>query len=295
MGSKLAIFIPAYNEERSIGSAVLSAKKYGSVFVVDDGSEDRTAQLAEDAGAKVIAHGKNRGYGAALRTIIETARKTPADVFVIIDGDYQHDPAEIPLVAKPVLEGKADVAVGSRFSGKFVGSPEYRKGGVALLNHLAGAGKGTGKLDFQCGFRAFSKKAAGSMKVSESGYAGGTEMLTSAIGAGLKVVQVPVHVRYYREEAGGALSQGAGLFAYLVEAMALKKPLVFFGATGAALLLCSALLGLFVVDTFYSSRVLPVGSALLTVFTGIGGLVMVLIGINLYTLESLLKRRERDG
>ncbi len=295
MGGKLAIFIPAYNEERSIGSAVLSAKKYGSVFVVDDGSDDRTAQIAADAGAKVIAHGKNRGYGAALRTIIEAARKAPADVFVIMDGDYQHDPAEIPLVAKPVLGGEADVAVGSRFSGKFVGSPAYRKGGILVLNSLAGAGNGSGKMDFQCGFRAFSKKAAGKIKISESGYAGGTQMLTSAIDAGLKVGQVPVHVRYYQKESGGALSQGASLLAYLVEAMALKKPLVFFGLTGALLLVCSALLGLFVVNTFYATRVLPIGSALLTVFTGIGGLVMVLIGINLYTLESLLKRRERDG
>lgn len=295
MGGKLAIYIPAYNEERSIGSAVLRAKEYGSVIVVDDGSKDRTAKVAASAGARVIAHGKNLGYGAALRTVLESAQDSGADVFVIMDGDYQHDPSEIPLVAKPVISGKADVAVGSRFAGKFVGQPTYRKEGVAFLNGLARMENRKNSVDFQCGFRAFSRKAAGKMKVSENGYAGGTEMLSSAIRAGLKVVEVPVHVRYYREESGGALSQGAGLFAYLVQAIALRKPLFFFGLAGAGLILCSTLLGLWVVDTFYASGALPVGSALLTLFTGIGGLVMILIGINLYTLEAILKKRENDG
>jgi glycosyltransferase involved in cell wall biosynthesis len=137
MGGKLAIYIPAYNEERSIGSVVLQAKKYGRVIVVDDGSADRTMHVAISAGAKVIGHGTNRGYGAALRTILESARLSGAEAFVIMDGDYQHDPSEIPLIAKPVVDGRADVAVGSRFAGKFVGQPFYRKEGVALLNGLA--------------------------------------------------------------------------------------------------------------------------------------------------------------
>jgi len=292
---KIRIFIPAYNEERSIGSAVLLAKKYGSVTVVDDGSEDKTADVARIAGATVVRHGKNRGYGASLQTILGTARKgADSDTFVIIDGDYQHDPAEIPSVAAPVSCGGADVAVGSRFSGKFIGQPAYRKAGVEFLNRLAKVGKRGDSLDFQCGFRAFSKKAADAMRVHEDGYAGGAEMLASAIDAGLRIAEVPVHVRYYRDGAGGVLAQGAGLATYLVQAVAARKPLFFFGIVGAALLICSALLGIFVVETFYSTRTLPVGSALLTLFSGIAGMVMALIGINLYTLGLIMGKRGRD-
>lgn len=295
MGGKLAIYIPAYNEERSIGSVVLQAKKYGRVIVVDDGSSDRTAQVATLAGAKVIARGKNGGYGAALQTILEEARKAPELVFVIMDGDYQHDPSDIPKISKPVLEGKADVAVGSRFSGKFVGQPAYRREGVALLNRMAAVGNGKTGVDFQCGFRAFSKKAAGRIRMAENGYAGAAEVLTSAIDAGLRIAPVPISVRYYGEAKQGALGQGAGLFAYFVESIAHQKPLLFFGLAGAALLLSSALLGIYVVDTFYSTKILPIGSALLTVFCGMGGLVMLLIGINLYTLNAILKKRGNDA
>ena len=289
---KLAIFIPAYNEERAIGSVVLGAKKYGAVYVVDDGSDDRTAKIASAAGAKVYPHGKNLGYGAALRTILAVAKKTPADAFAVLDADGQHDPDEIPLVAGPVLSGKADVCSGSRFLGKTVASPAYRKEGVRLLNRLSTEQANGRKLDFQCGFRAFSRKAAEKIRIHEDGYAGGAEMLFSAIGAGLRIAEVPVTIHYYGKD-GDAVEHGAGLLGYIVGGIAKRRPLLFFGGAGLASLLASALLGLFVLDTFYSKGALPVGSAFLTVFAGVVGLVLIVIGINLYTLQAILKMKGR--
>ncbi|MCX8174678.1 MAG: glycosyltransferase family 2 protein [Candidatus Micrarchaeota archaeon] len=288
MKGRIAIFIPARNEERAIGSVVLLAKKYGRVFVVDDGSEDRTAKIARKAGAEVIRNERGRGYGAALKAAFEKARTLDVDAIVTLDGDFQHNPQEIGLVAAPVLKGEADVALGSRFLGRASGAPAYRLFGVRLINALSAAQAGGSRLDYECGFRAFSRKAIEKIRIASDGYAACGGAIISAQKAGLKVVEVPVHIRYF-EERQNPLSHGAGLAGFLVQEMMRRKPLLFFGGGGFALLCISALIGMFVVEVFYSRGVLPVGSAFLTVFTGISGLVMILIGINLYTLELIMR------
>jgi glycosyltransferase involved in cell wall biosynthesis len=287
---KLAIFIPAFNEERSIGSVVLQAKRYGQVFVVDDGSTDRTSAIARAAGAKVVRRSQNGGYGAALKTAFLHARKTDADAFVFLDADGQHDPAEIPLVAAPVLEGRADLSIGSRFLGKATGAPAYRLIGVGVINRLSAIQAQKKGVDYQCGFRAFSRSAAGKIKVRQDGYQACGEVVVSAQRKGLRIAEVPVHIRYF-EEGGNPLAHGAGLVSHIMAGIAKRKPMVFFGGGGMLLLAVSALLGIFVVNTFYSKGVLPIGTAFLTVFAGISGLVLILIGINLYTLGAVLGRR----
>ncbi len=292
---RIVIFIPAYNEERSIGSVVLQAKRFGNVYVVDDGSSDGTAKIAEDAGAEVIKRAENGGYGAALKTGFETAKKIASDAFVFMDADFQHDPMEIPKVAAPVLSGAADVCIGSRFQGKFVSPPAGRVGGVSMLNRIAGIHAGSKAIDFQSGFRAYSKKALKKISFHEEGMAAGSEIIVSALRASLKVLEVPVAVRYYRDDNSRAVAQGVGLLSYIVGAIAKREPLFYFSGTGFVLLLTSGIVGLFVANTFYSKGVLPVGSAFLTIFFGIIGLVLISIGINLYTLEVVLKKYGRGG
>jgi glycosyltransferase involved in cell wall biosynthesis len=291
MKGKTTIFIPAYNEERTVGSVALLAGKHGRVVVIDDGSGDRTAEVARAAGARVLRHGKNVGYGAALKTALEAARKMDARAFVFMDADGQHDPAEIPVVAAPVLEGKADFCQGSRFLGKFVSAPAGRLEGVALINKLTSAQNGKKEIDSQCGFRAVSGGAVGKIVVKQEGYAGGAEMAASAQHAALRVCEVPVHVRYFGER-NNPFQQGAGLVDYIAGEAIRKNPLALFAGIGAVLLAVSALLGAFVLDTFYARHELATGSAFLTVFSGIAGMIMVLIGINLYTLEKVLEKRD---
>ena len=291
MRKDIAIFIPAYNEERSIASVVLLAKKYGRVVVVDDGSSDRTAQIARACGARVVERGKNGGYGAAVKTAFGLARGMKERAYVFIDGDFQHDPGEIPRLAGPVLSREADVCLGSRFLGKVVSPPPYRKEGVMLINGLSGIRAGVKSIDFECGFRALSKKAIALAEPSERGYAACSEVVVLAIEAGLKVVEVPVSVQYFGDRAGSPIAQGAGLAGNVLNATIKRKPLLFFAGSGLAMLLASALLGIFVAETYYRSHVLATGSAFLTVFTGIVGLVLLSIGINIYTLETLLEQR----
>jgi hypothetical protein len=288
----IAIFIPAYNEERTLGSAVLMAKEHGDVFVIDDGSVDRTAEIAKKSGASVIAHKKNKGYGAALKSALAATRNIDARAFVFMDADGQHDAAEIPIVAQPVLDGKADLCQGSRFLGKFVSAPAGRREGVAFINKLTSAHNGKKEVDAQCGFRAISKEAAEKINIEADRYAGCAEMVTSAQHAGLRVVEVPVHVKYFSDK-NNPFAQGAGLVDYVAGQVIRKNPLALFAGMGAILLALSALLGVFVVDTFYTRHELATGSAFLTVFFGIAGMIMLLIGLNLYTLKKVLETREK--
>jgi glycosyltransferase involved in cell wall biosynthesis len=296
VSGKLEIFIPAYNEERPIAAVVLLAKKYGKVTVIDDGSTDRTAALASLAGASVIRRGRNGGYGAACKDALAAARKSGAGAFVFLDGDMQHDPDEILRVAGPVLSGECDVCLGSRFLGRLLEPPPYRKEAVQLVNRLSGLRAGSGKLDFECGFRAFSPRAVKKILLSSEGYAACSEAIVLALEAGLEVKQVPVSIRYFEGRDGNPLAQGAGLIGNIANAMMKKKPLLFFAGSGFAMLASSALLGIFVVRTYYSTQVLATGSAFLTVFSGITGFILLSIGINLYILETLLEqRRGREG
>ena len=107
--------IPCYNEGLAIGSVVLKAKRHvDEVLVVDDGSTDDTAAIAEDAGAVVVTHDKNTGYGAAIRSCFDYAKQQNADIMVILDGDGQHDPSKIPdFVFEALTTNGADVVIGS--------------------------------------------------------------------------------------------------------------------------------------------------------------------------------------
>ena len=111
--SKVAVLLPAYNEEVSIASMVLLSLQYADeVIVIDDGSSDRTSEVSRLAGATVLSHTTNKGKGAALKTGFKYAQDY--DIIVTIDADGQHNPSEIPDVIKPIMEDRADIVNGSR-------------------------------------------------------------------------------------------------------------------------------------------------------------------------------------
>src|SRR5438132_3018643 len=110
-GMKIVVAMPCLNEEQHIGSLVLQVKRTGvEVIVIDDGSTDETAEIAEAAGAMVIRHETNQGKGAALNSAFGLAIGMEADVLILMDGDGQHRPAEIPNVAAPIVNGQADIS-----------------------------------------------------------------------------------------------------------------------------------------------------------------------------------------
>lgn len=113
---KISVVLPAYNEEITIGSIVLLTRYYAdNVIVVDDGSADRTAEIAKGAGAEVIIHKTNKGKGSALKTGFKAAADMGADIIVTMDSDGQHNPADIPNLLTPIIEEKVDMVIGSRY------------------------------------------------------------------------------------------------------------------------------------------------------------------------------------
>ena len=189
--------IPAFNAAETIGSVIRRAMLYvDKVIVVDDGSIDETAMVSNLAGAIVIKHKRNMGYGAALSSIFMEAKKIGAEALVIIDSDGQHNPDEIPIVLRPVVSRIADISIGSRFLKNDVNNvPVYRTFGIKLLN-LVTSFLGANVRDSQSGFRAYSKAAITLVKPSINGMGAGSEILIRASSAGLQIVEVPINCKY---------------------------------------------------------------------------------------------------
>jgi len=170
--NSITAVIPAYNEQDTIDQIVRAAKLYANdVIVVDDGSEDDTGELAVSAGATVIRIPKNVGKGHALGIGLSTAAMKGSSVVVCLDGDGQHDPTDIPKIVKPIIEGKADMVIGSRFLNKESKDmiPAYRKIGQSILTSATNFGNSVKITDSQSGYRAFTREVVKGFAYSEAG------------------------------------------------------------------------------------------------------------------------------
>lgn len=202
---KIIVAIPAYNEAHFIVGIVTNAKRYASqIIVVDDGSTDGTRQAADASGALVLRHEMNEGYGISIRHCFKSARENNADILVTIDGDGQHNPAEIPKLIDPILRGEADLVIGSRFHKSpqgtpislQTGMPRYRKLGIAIINWLFNIGSRVKVSDAQSGFRAYSRSVFDNMVLTERGMAISVEILEKAREKGAIFKEVSICCNY---------------------------------------------------------------------------------------------------
>lgn len=297
--AKIIAGIPAFDEEKTIGSMVLAARRYvDEVVVVDDGSNDRTAWIAEQAGAYVVRHDVNRGYGAAVRSCFRHARNNGTELLVILDGDGQHHPDAIPQVIEPILQGRADVSIGSRFlrPTSLAKVPRYRRFGIKVLTKLTNLGSRNNRhvVDGQSGFRAYSRRAVDTIDPLEENMGASAEILWEADKWGLKVVEVPIEVDYdIGGSTQGPIRHALGVIGSMVRYVETEHPLLTMGLPGALFIIFGMALGLDVVERYYASPThsLAVGLAMLTILFTIVGSMLGLGGIILHAVMNANKRK----
>ncbi|HUW44612.1 MAG TPA: glycosyltransferase family 2 protein [Dehalococcoidia bacterium] len=277
--------IAAYNEARYVGSIVLQARQYvDEVIVVDDGSTDNTARVAELAGATVIRHDENRGKGAAIQSILAEAKKRNPDILVLLDADAQHDPNEIPVLIKPISEG-FDLVIGSREAQKDK-TPRYRRIGQKVLLRSTRLASKTNISDSESGFRALSPKAIKELDLKARGFAIESEMITRAADKNLKITEVPISNIYTKDGSTlNPIRHGIDVLSRIIVMISQRRPLFFFGLAGGILLVIGLIIGIRVINIAATKGNLAIGSTVLTTLLIIAGISSIFTGIILNALS----------
>ena len=204
--NKIGVVVPAYNEEALIGETLSGIPDYvDRIYVVDDGSEDRTSEVViefmkKDKRVELIHHEQNQGVGGAIISGWKRGLEEGMDILVVMAGDNQMDPAYLPKLLDLIVTGKSDMAKGTRFYGGYWKEmPKIRIFGTFLLNVLNKIASGYWNVnDPQNGYVAVSSNALKKLDLDSlnKGYAFENDVLIKANVAGLRVVNVPVRIRY---------------------------------------------------------------------------------------------------
>ena len=293
--TSITVVIPAYNEGLVIGSVVLNTRQYAAhVIVVDDGSKDNTSEIARLAGAEVITLEKNGGKAAAMMVAFARAKEIGAVATVMLDGDGQHDPAEIPSVAAPVLDGRADLVVGSRFlkCDRSEEIPTYRMFGQKVLNVATNVSFGMRCSDSQSGYRALSRKALDNLDFPTNGYAIESEMLAQFAKRDLVMVEVPINVAYDvpHNHKMNPMKHGLSVLSSIIQLVSIRRPLYCFGAPGIVLTVIGVVLAYQAlvnsVNTGHWAPTLTLTAMLLLVM----GLLLCSVALILYSISALMRK-----
>lgn len=219
MDDRIFIVVPAYNEATRLGKVLDDlAHTRHSVVVVDDGSSDRTADVARRHGCFVLRHSFNRGQGAALQTGITFALREGAAVVVTFDADGQHQLSDLPALLEPVVSGRCQVALGNRFLNGHSNVPAIRTIVLQLGRLFTWLTSGLQVGDCHNGYRAFSRQAAALLALKQDRMAHASEIYDRIKAARLSYEEVPVTIRYTAETLakGQKLSNSLSvLFQYL--------------------------------------------------------------------------------
>ena len=281
--------IPAYNEENYIADVIKKSLLYvDQVVVCDDGSTDNTAKIAKSAGAVVISQ-SNQGYGAAISTLFDYARRNNAKIMVTLDSDGQHNPDQIPLLIDAITTHSIDVSIGSRFLGDNEAS-NYRKAGIKIITSASNYGTNLKVSDSQSGFRAYSKKAISAIHPTEQGMSVSTEILLKISNKGLSLAEVPIDITYGPDTSEhNSVSHGVSVLGNTIKYVSIKHPLKFYGIPGLSLTVLGIIFGLLFLDVYLKTEFVSIGLLLGTVVLFLLGAIMSVTAIILFSMANLIR------
>lgn len=297
---RILIAIPAYNEENNIGDVIRKAQAFShEILVYDDGSTDKTADVAEKYGAIVIRNPRNRGYGRALITLFQRAIAMNVDVVVTIDSDGQHDPNQIPGLMQPVIENTADLVIGSRFltNDDRINVPKYRSFGIKTITRFTQAGCYDKITDATSGFRAYSLDALAKLHLTENGMALSTEILLKANECSLRILEVPITTKRYDLKDTSThhpVKLGWSVSSHVLQYLSFRHPLLFYGAPGLVLLVVSSIFMYSALDLFSSTRYVSTNMIILSIGFSLLGIILLATAAIVFTIVSLFKGRMKD-
>lgn len=281
---KILVAMPAYNEEKYIGSLVTKARQYADeVLIIDDGSTDDTSEIARLAGATVIQHKENKGYGAAIQSILAEAKKIAPDILVLLDADSQHNPNEIPRLVSPISQG-FDIVIGSRKLHRD-NIPLYRRIGQRVISYFSYILSGEKLSDSESGFRVFSRKAIGMLELREDGMSVSAETIANAAEKGLKITEIPISIIYTGDGSSlNPVRHGFSVLSRIIAMISERRPLFFFGLGGAILTLLGLLAGIRVISIVSGEGELATSTVLVSVLFLTIGIFSIFTGVRRHLL-----------
>ena len=291
---KIIIGIPAFNEEKNIGEIIANLKKkYDYVLVCDDGSSDTTSKIASDMGAHVVKHSKNQGYGSAIKTIFNEAKKINCDILVTFDADGQHQISEIDDILKPIIQNTADIVIGSRFLGETKHLPKYRKFGIKTITGLTNVMTGSNISDSQSGFRAYSQKILKEISPTESGMGISTEILIKAVKNKMRITEIPITISYDNNtHSKEPISHGTSVIISTVKHVAIERPLLYYGVTGLFFLGIGLIFGMWALQVYSEQQVFMTNVALIGICGIILGTILLISGTILFSIANLIRENK---
>lgn len=261
------------------------------VIVVDDGSQDKTAELAKLAGATVISHPQNQGKGAALKTGFQAAKD--ADIIVTLDSDGQHEPHEIPRLLEPILKDEADVVNGSRYlNGNGKETPAYRRVGQNVLDTATNISGKMDVTDSQSGFRAFAGHTIPVFRFHSVDYTIESEMLIEAAKAGLRIKEVEISATYGEEthHKQNPFRHGMSVLVRILQDMEFNRPLYYFTIPGIVLVIIGMTLGLKFFGEYLGGQMTTLLPTTLAALIAIMGTFIAFTGLILHSVSRMIWR-----
>ena len=286
--------IPAHDEESHIENLIKSAQRQvDGAGVSDDGSTANTANIAKKAGAVVISHKINKGYGAAVITLFNYARENNVDTMITIDGDGQHDPDQIPLLLNTISQHNLDVVIGSRFLNQNNQAPGYRQRGIKIITSTANYGTDLKVSDSQSGFRAYSKNAINVIYPTEENMSVSTEILFKISNNGLSLAEVPITVSYEGDTSEHhPVSHGISVLANTIKYVSIKHPLQFYGIPGIMLVTLGIILGALFLNGYLNNQVILYGMMVGSVILFLLGSILSVTAIILFSMVNLIRNNK---